>query len=136
MPQCAVIGWPGQTGHASAAASSQTVKTKSSLGASGRANSVQLLERKLADVVVQLAQKLERIGMDAALGMASGRVGAELAAAFAIQDGLGHDRARRVAGAEKENVERLLSRRRRIGYLLRWLLFGAGAEQADSRDVS
>src|ERR1700716_4230306 len=44
-PKCAVIGWPGHTGHASAAASSQTVKTKSRCGASGRANSLQLLER-------------------------------------------------------------------------------------------
>ena len=46
MPQCAVIGWPGHTGQVSAAASSQTVKTKSSFGASGLASSFQLLERK------------------------------------------------------------------------------------------
>ena len=46
MPQCAVIGWPGQTGQASPAALSQTVKTKSITGASGAANSSQLFERK------------------------------------------------------------------------------------------
>ena len=45
-PQCAVIGWPGQTGQASPAALSQTVKTKSICGAPGRANSSQLFERK------------------------------------------------------------------------------------------
>ena len=46
IPQWAVMGCPGQSGQASFAASSQTVKTKSSLGALGRANSLQLLERK------------------------------------------------------------------------------------------
>ena len=45
MPQCAVIGWPGQTGQTSAAALSQTVNTKSSSGASGLVNSSQLFER-------------------------------------------------------------------------------------------
>ena len=46
MPQCAVIGWPGQTGQASPAALSQTVKTKSSGGAPGLANSLHDFERK------------------------------------------------------------------------------------------
>ena len=46
MPQCAVIGWPGHTGQDSPAALSQTVKTKSITGASLRANSSQLFERK------------------------------------------------------------------------------------------
>src|SRR6266704_2927292 len=45
-PQCAVIGWPGHTGHTSAAALSQTVNTKSIFGAPGFANSSQLLLRK------------------------------------------------------------------------------------------
>jgi len=40
------MGWPGQIGHASAAALSQTVKTKSIFGASGPENSSQLFERK------------------------------------------------------------------------------------------
>jgi hypothetical protein len=44
-PQWAVIGCPGHTGQGSAAAWSQTVKTKSSRGLSGRANSSQLLLR-------------------------------------------------------------------------------------------
>jgi len=46
--QCAVIGWPGQTGQTSPAAASQTVMTKSILGASSLANSSQLFERKPA----------------------------------------------------------------------------------------
>jgi hypothetical protein len=43
-PQCVLIGWPG-LGQTSFAASSQTVKTKSSGGASCVANSSQFLER-------------------------------------------------------------------------------------------
>jgi len=43
--QCAVIGCPGHTGHGSAAAWSQTVKTKCMNGAPGRENSSQLLLR-------------------------------------------------------------------------------------------
>jgi len=46
-PQWAVIGCPGQTGQTSCAALSQTVKTKSSFGESGFANSSQDLLRKL-----------------------------------------------------------------------------------------
>src|SRR5260370_37909111 len=46
MPQWAVIGWPGQTGQVSRAASSQRVKTKSITGAFGPENSSQLFERK------------------------------------------------------------------------------------------
>src|ERR1700739_3257571 len=45
-PQCAVMGWPGQTGHTSLAALSQTVKTKSSFGAPCFANSSQSLLRR------------------------------------------------------------------------------------------
>ena len=45
IPQCAVIGWPGHTGQTSCAAVSHTVNTKSSGGASGVANSSQLLLR-------------------------------------------------------------------------------------------
>ena len=39
MPQCAVMGWPGQMGQTSCAALSQTVKTKWSGGESGLENS-------------------------------------------------------------------------------------------------
>ena len=47
IPQCAVIGCPGHNGHASAAALSQTVNTKSNSGAPGAAaNSSHDFERK------------------------------------------------------------------------------------------
>ena len=46
MPQCAVMGWPGQTGQTSPAALSQTVITKSICGAPTAANSLQLLLRQ------------------------------------------------------------------------------------------
>src|SRR5579864_3233614 len=45
MPQCAVNGCPGQTGQTSFAALSQTVNTKSSLGALGNENSSHALLR-------------------------------------------------------------------------------------------
>ena len=45
MPQCAVIGWPGQSGQVSPAALSQTVNTKWSKGAVGRVNSFHDLDR-------------------------------------------------------------------------------------------
>ena len=48
VPQCAVIGWPGQNGQVSPAALSQTVNTKSSGGAPGLANSFQDFERNCA----------------------------------------------------------------------------------------
>ena len=61
MPQCAVMGWPGQAGQTSPAASSQTVMTKSSFGASGRANSSQDFERNPPVSIIQPVQ--QRDGM-------------------------------------------------------------------------
>ena len=46
MPQCAVTGLPGQIGHTSPAALSQTVMMKSSGGAPGLANSSQDFDRR------------------------------------------------------------------------------------------
>src|SRR3546814_7190033 len=46
IPQCALIGLPGQIGHVSPAALSQTVKMKSKVGAPGCENSSQLFERR------------------------------------------------------------------------------------------
>ena len=45
-PQWAVIGRPGHTGHVSSAALSQTVMTRSIVGASSASNSAQSLEHK------------------------------------------------------------------------------------------
>ena len=57
-PQCAVIGWPGQIGQTSFAASSQTVNTKSSFGASWLANSSQDFERSFETSKFDLAQQV------------------------------------------------------------------------------
>ena len=70
-PQCAVIGWPGHNGQTSFAALSQTVKTKSIFGASGFANSSQLLLRKPA---------VERCGQLSICFNASGRTPRRMAA--------------------------------------------------------
>ena len=61
-PQCPVIGCPGQYGHCSFAALSQTVKTKSITGAPGTANSSHDLLRNpsveiAADVICQRASE-------------------------------------------------------------------------------
>ena len=46
MPQCAVIGWPGQTGQALAGGVVADGEDEIDCGASGSANSLQLFERK------------------------------------------------------------------------------------------
>ena len=112
MPQWAVIGWPGQTGQASLAASSQRVKTKSIVGAPGAANSSQLFERRPSVGYSSLSSTFMREGIDGALGMAAGRKGGEAVRADLAQDRFGEDRAAAVAGAEKQDVEHALSHER------------------------
>src|SRR3984957_6353858 len=68
MPQWAVMGWPGQMGHVSAAAVSQTVKTKSMTGAPGAANSSQLFDRKSSVRYLYLSSTLRAKGLTAPLG--------------------------------------------------------------------
>ena len=106
-PQCAVIGWPGQKGHVSAAAWSHTVKTKCSGGASASANSFQLLLRSPSVGDVMLLQDLEREGIDGALRMTSCAERPKLTPGDAgmIGERLRHDRPRRVAGAEEQDVQ-------------------------------
>src|SRR5271170_2796058 len=67
-PQCAVIGCPGQNGHGSAAAWSQTVKTKSRRGPSGAANSSQLFERSWVVSYFSSFSSSSVIGCTAPLG--------------------------------------------------------------------
>ena len=71
MPQCAVIGWPGQTGQTSLAALSQTVKTKSSWRRAGPGEFVPALGAELAGVIAQPLQQRQRMRIDLALGMRS-----------------------------------------------------------------
>ena len=68
MPQCAVIGWPGQTGQVSPAALSQTVNTKSSAGAPGLANSLQDFERKPGRIVAEALQQPIACGLTCPFG--------------------------------------------------------------------
>src|SRR6478672_5503066 len=49
------------------------------------------------------------MGIDGSLGVAAGAVALELAHTEPVQDRLGHDRARRVSGAEKYNAQGLIA---------------------------
>ena len=90
-----------------------------------RAGSRELVPRlriEMGDVVVRLAQQVERERVDPACGMAAGAIAAKLAGSQAIQDALGHDRACRIAGAEEEDVQRFHSvGLQRLLLLLLWL---------------
>src|SRR6266545_6222399 len=55
---------------------------------------------------MRLAQQIQREGIGLAGRVAPRAIGAKLAGAMAIENALGHDRARRVAGAEEEDVQR------------------------------
>jgi hypothetical protein len=96
--QCAVIGFPGQTGQTSPAALSHTVKIKSIGGAPGAANSSQLLLRKPS------AGRFMRQRMHLTFGKASGTESVELALTPMIQKRLGEDAPCRVASAQEQDV--------------------------------
>src|SRR5262249_36173730 len=65
------------------------------------------LRTKARGVVAEALQELDCVRVDLALRLAARAVGTEFTGAELVQDGLGHDRARRVAGAEKQDVERM-----------------------------
>src|SRR5688572_9769516 len=67
-PQCAVTGWPGQTGQTSPAALSQTVKMKSMCGAPALANSFQFLERRPSVPRLFFRSRSSANGLTAPLG--------------------------------------------------------------------
>ena len=104
MPQCAVIGLPGHTGHASPAALSQTVKMKSNFGAPGLGKFVPRFRAEAGHVKPKAAQQRQRVRIHLALGLASGAPGAEASGAHLVQDRFRNDRARRIAGAQKQHV--------------------------------
>jgi hypothetical protein len=105
-PQCAVIGCPGHTGQTSLAALSQTVKTKSRAGAPGSANSSQdscyatPQSECPADFNCFIASWVAVVPRGGCQRCNAVKFGCP----FQVQNGLRHDGARRVAGAEKENV--------------------------------
>src|SRR5262249_19184531 len=74
---------------------------KSSLGASGFANSFQDFERR--PETSHLAQQIERERIDRAGRLAAGAIGAKFSSPFSIS--LGYDRARGVASAEEQYVQ-------------------------------
>src|SRR6266566_5277099 len=101
------MGWPGHIGQISFAALSQTVKTKSSLGASGLANSSQLLLRKFSVGMRAISNRFRASGRSAR-GMASRTVSGEARFAFEVENALGHYRPRRIPSAQKQDVLVLL----------------------------
>src|SRR5262249_19715087 len=76
-----------------------------------------------AHVEVHLAQEVERVWMQAARRLAARRMGAEMSATLAVEDGLRHDRAGGVAGAEEQDLERLVHQT--VSFLVRFALAGA-----------
>src|SRR5665809_15098 len=74
------------------------------LGRAGCGKLIPRLGAELRHVVIGFFQQVERQRMDVAERLAAGAIGVEFTAPEAVQDALGHDRARGVAGAKKENV--------------------------------
>jgi hypothetical protein len=68
MPKWVVIGCPGHVGQVSPAASSQSVKAKSNIGASGVTNSFQFLDRKPSVGQPKAATALSANGLTAPFG--------------------------------------------------------------------
>src|SRR6516164_8364440 len=65
------------------------------------------LRTKARHVIAEARQELHRVRVHSALRLAARTVGTEFTGAELVQDGLGHDRARRVAGAQKQDAERM-----------------------------
>jgi hypothetical protein len=77
---------------------------------------------EMGDVVVGLAQQVERERVDPACGMAAGAIATKFASSQAIQDTLRHHRMGRIAGADEEDVQRFHSvGLQRLLLLLLWL---------------
>jgi hypothetical protein len=91
MPQWAVIGWPGQIGQGSPAASSQTMNTKWRSGASGCAKSIQDFRALIVGIVPFVAQQRDGMRMDFAMRIGTAAEGTEITGAMTVEDCLGHD---------------------------------------------
>ena len=65
MPQCAVMGWPGQIGQVSRAALSQTVITMSSAGAPGRGEFHPAFGAQFRGLVAEIDQEFDGVRIDA-----------------------------------------------------------------------
>jgi hypothetical protein len=53
--------------------------------------------------------QMQRFGMHTALRLAAGAEGLEFCRANLVQDRFGDDRARRISGADKQDIKRLLA---------------------------
>ena len=58
--------------------------------------------------IKQTVAAVDRIGMDPAIRMTASRERAKVPAPRTIENGLCHDRARRIAGAEEQDIEHFL----------------------------
>src|SRR5262249_6820958 len=63
------------------------------------------LRTKARRVIGETLPELQRVRVYSALRLATRAVGTEFTGAELVQDGLGHDRARRVAGTQEKDVE-------------------------------
>ena len=106
-PQCAVIGCPGQTGHCSAAAWSQTVNTKCMCGASGAVNSSQLLLRRPSVGTRCCSSSSSASGSIRPFGWLPALNARNLRPPIGrmIHHGLGEDRARGISRAQEQHVQ-------------------------------
>src|SRR5260370_41341402 len=64
------------------------------------------LRTKARRVIAETLQELDRVRVHFALRLAARTVGTKFTGTELVEDGLGHDGARRVSGAEKQDVER------------------------------
>src|SRR6516164_11180001 len=103
-PQWAVTGFPGHTAQTSPAAWSQTVNTKSITGAPSLANSSQLLLRSRLVSRCAFSSRSSANGCHDAPWKAAGAVAFEPAFAPMLDQSLGENAPRRVAGTEKQYV--------------------------------
>src|SRR6516164_5712869 len=106
------LAWPHRTNFARRVVADSEGKIERRRAGLGEL--VPRLRTKARRVVAEARQELHGVRVYSALRLAARTVGMELTGAELVQDGLGHDRARRVAGAQEQNVERMGHR-----YLLR-----------------
>lgn len=97
-----MIGWPGHTGHGSAAAWSHTVNTKSKRGPPAKSPA---FGAQSTGVVAKLPEQGERYWMHRSFGMIAGAKTFEPSPAPSIDDTFSHDASRQIAGAEEQHIK-------------------------------
>src|SRR5438270_9011486 len=69
------------------------------LGGAVHGKFIPALRAQIGGPVVELPEEIDRVGMHLAFGMAAGAERLEFSSTVAVEDGFGHDRSGRVAGA-------------------------------------